>query len=137
MAKGQQKNLRINRNVVVCSQRQSIPMYFFKKWAIPGLFFFIFRLFNTHLIVNKCSIEINNFSDDRIRTADLWYWKLPLYQLSHNCCPYNYVLPDLFLLSGAEGIGYQDITVIALVLVFTNGPRNYLSYCWSAATSLS
>ena len=29
---------------------------FLKKWAIPGLFFLYFRLFNTQLIVNKCSI---------------------------------------------------------------------------------
>ena len=28
----------------------------FKKWAIPGLFFLYFRLFNTQLTVNKCSI---------------------------------------------------------------------------------
>ena len=34
--------------------------FFFKKWAIPGLFFFIFRLFNTQLIVyNNYSILIN------------------------------------------------------------------------------
>ena len=25
-----------------------------------------------------------NFVDDWIRTADLWYWKQPLYKLSHN-----------------------------------------------------
>ena len=30
-------------------------LYFF-KWAIPGLFFLYFRLFNTQLTVNKCSI---------------------------------------------------------------------------------
>ena len=29
-----------------------------------------------------------NFSDDWIRTSDLWNWKWPLYQLSHNHCPY-------------------------------------------------
>ena len=28
-----------------------------------------------------------NFADDWIQTADLWYWKQPLYQLSHNHCP--------------------------------------------------
>ena len=28
-----------------------------------------------------------NFSDDWIRTSDLWNWKWPLYQLSHNHCP--------------------------------------------------
>ena len=27
------------------------------------------------------------FADDWIRTTDLWYWKRPLYQLSHNHCP--------------------------------------------------
>ena len=31
-------------------------MFFFKKWAIPGLFFLYFHLFNTQLTVNKCSI---------------------------------------------------------------------------------
>ena len=37
---------------------QSIPLkiFFFKKWAIPGLFFLYFRLFNAQLTVNKCSI---------------------------------------------------------------------------------
>ena len=29
---------------------------FLKKWAIPGLFFLYFRLFNTQLTANKCSI---------------------------------------------------------------------------------
>ena len=32
--------------------------FFLKKWAIPGLFFLYFRLFNTQLTVNKCSIYI-------------------------------------------------------------------------------
>ena len=57
----------------------------FQKWAIPGLFFFIFVV-SIQLTVNKCSI---NFADHWIRTADLWYWKQPLYQLSHNHCPKN------------------------------------------------
>ena len=56
-----------------------IGAYFF-KWAIPGLFFLYFRLFNTQLTVNKCSI---NFANDWIRTAGLWYRKRPLFQLSH------------------------------------------------------
>ena len=60
---------------------EDTPTLFLKKWAVHGLFFFYFRLFNTQLTVNKCSI---NFADDWIRTADLWYWKRPLYQLSHN-----------------------------------------------------
>ena len=33
-------------------------LYFFKKWAIPGLFFFIFCLFYQQLRVNKCSIKV-------------------------------------------------------------------------------
>ena len=28
-----------------------------------------------------------NFADDWNQTTDLLYWKLPLYQLSHNHCP--------------------------------------------------
>ena len=28
-----------------------------------------------------------NFADDWIRTMDIWCWKQPLYQLSHNHCP--------------------------------------------------
>ena len=46
-------------------------------------FFLYFRIFNTQLTVNKCSL---NFADDWIRTADLWYRKRPLYQLSHHHC---------------------------------------------------
>ena len=29
---------------------------------------------------------IINFANDWIRTSDLWFWKQPLYQLSHNHC---------------------------------------------------
>ena len=50
------------------------------------LLFLYFCLFNTQLTVYKCSL-LNFFADDWIWTADLWYWKLPLYQLSHNHCP--------------------------------------------------
>ena len=56
----------------------------FFKWATRPLFLY-FRLFNTQLTVNKCSI---NFADDWIQTADLWYRKRLLYQLSHNSCPW-------------------------------------------------
>ena len=51
--------------------------FFYIKCAI---FFFIF-VFSIQLTVNKCSI---NFANDWIWTADLWRWKRPLYQLSHN-----------------------------------------------------
>ena len=33
-----------------------------------------------------------NFADDWIRTADLWYRKQLLYQLSHNHCPFHQIL---------------------------------------------
>ena len=36
---------------------------FFQKWAIPGLFFLYFRLFNTQLTVNKCSINFSRLLD--------------------------------------------------------------------------
>ena len=52
---------------------------FFLNGPFPASFLFIF-VFSTQLTVNKCSI---NFADDWIRTADLWYRKRPLYQLSH------------------------------------------------------
>ena len=39
----------------------------FFKWAIPGLFFLYFRLFNT-VDSFQCTI---NFADDWIRTANL------------------------------------------------------------------
>ena len=56
----------------------------FLKWAIPGLFFFIF-VFSIHLTVN---VQYKFLADDWIRTADLWNRKRPLYQLSrHHHCP--------------------------------------------------
>ena len=39
------------------------------------------RLFKFQLTVN---VQYNFFADDWIQTADLWNWKRPLYQLSHN-----------------------------------------------------
>ena len=50
------------------------------KMGYSGLFFFIF-VFSTVI----CSIQ--NFVDDWISTADLWYRKRPLCQLSHSYCP--------------------------------------------------
>ena len=37
-------------------------MCFFTKWAIPGLFFLYFRLFNTQLTVYNCSILIKKLT---------------------------------------------------------------------------
>ena len=45
-----------------------------------------FRLFNT--VDSKQVKNVNtNFANDRIQTADLWFQKRPLYQLSHNHFP--------------------------------------------------
>ena len=46
--------------------------------------FLYFCLFN--IVVSKQMFHIN-FADDWIRTADRWYWKRRLHQLSHNLCP--------------------------------------------------
>ena len=54
------------------------------KWAIPALFFLYLRLFNSVEIKQMFNII---FANDWNRTVDLWYWKRPLYQLSHNHCP--------------------------------------------------
>ena len=35
-----------------------------------------------------------NITDDLIRTMDLWCWKRPLYQLSHNHCPIQFLKWD-------------------------------------------
>ena len=57
------------------SVMESTEYYF--KWAIPGLFVSL-SVFSIQLRVN-CQYNW-------IRTADLWNWKRPLYQLSHNHC---------------------------------------------------
>ena len=59
--------------------------YFFTKWAIPGLFFFIFCHFRKQLTAYKCSIKVAN---DWIRTRVLWFRKRPLCQLRHSQCPF-------------------------------------------------
>ena len=55
-------------------------------------FLLYFRLFNTDDSIQMCNI---NFADDWIQTADLWYWKQPLYQLSHTRCPKMFVTSSL------------------------------------------
>ena len=47
-----------------------------------------------------------NFTNDWIQTADLWYWKRPLYQLSHNHCPISYFVlsPKLFVFECTSSI---------------------------------
>ena len=55
----------------------------FFRWAIPGIFFFIF-VFLLQFTVYKYSIW--KFADGWIRTTDLWCRKQPLFQLNHNHC---------------------------------------------------
>ena len=56
------------------------------RQAEPKIVFFVFfidfRVFKTRKQMSNI-----NFADDWIRTADLWYQKQSLYQLSHNHCP--------------------------------------------------
>ena len=68
-----------------CSvSRAQVNQKIFFKLAIPGLCFLYFRLFNT--VDSKQMFKLN-FADDWILTADLWYCKWPLYQLSHTTAP--------------------------------------------------
>ena len=54
----------------------------------PGLFFFIF-VFLIHSW-QQTNVQYKYFfANDWIRTVDLWNWKQPLFQLSHNHCPYH------------------------------------------------
>ena len=55
----------------------------FLNGPFPASFFY-FR-FSSQLTAHKCSMQ--KFADDWIRTADLWCWKRPLYQLSPSHCP--------------------------------------------------
>ena len=63
-----------------------ILILFFKKVGHSRPLFIYFRLFST---VNKQMFNIN-FANDWSRTIDLWYWKWPLYQLSHNHFPSSF-----------------------------------------------
>ena len=61
------------------SERQAQYRYFFHRYAIPGIFFFIFRLFNTVDRNYNCRwLDSNRGS---------MYQKRPLFQLRHNHCP--------------------------------------------------
>ena len=62
---------------------RDVYFYLF-KWAIPGLFFFIFGPFYKQLTGNIGWIKV---IDDWIRTTDFWCWKQLFYQLSHNQSP--------------------------------------------------
>ena len=75
-------------------------MQLFKKVGHSRPFFIYFCLINTFDIkqVNNC-LKIN-LADDWIQTSDLWYWKRPVYQLSHNHCPFY--IYRLIIISGQD-----------------------------------
>ena len=77
-------SLTAKSKVTLWKQYYIVSQFFFLKRAILGLFFFIF-VFSIQLTVN--SFFIWTFCDDWISTADLWSWRLPPYQMSHNHCP--------------------------------------------------
>ena len=60
--------------------------------------FIYFCLFNT-VDSKQVNIFNINFADDWIWTADLWYWKQPLYQLSHNHFPNRHIVATLISFS--------------------------------------
>ena len=78
----------------------TLRMFF--KWAIPGLFFLYFCLFNTVDSIQMINI---NFADDWIRTSDPWYRKQPLYKLHNNNCPTYLWLCDVITWSSSHHQG--------------------------------
>ena len=110
---------------------------FFKKWAIPGLFF----LFNT---VDSKQI---NFANGWIQTADLWYRKQLLYQPSHNHCPVlNIFLLDItYMMSNFDltwGLHAQNISLFELGKIhliwhylLKYQSFNLVQYTWAGITS--
>ena len=56
---------------------------FFDK---SGPFAASFYLFSSFQYSKQTNVQ-HKFADDWSRTADLWYWKQPLNQLSHNHFP--------------------------------------------------
>ena len=67
----------------VSNRRTSWKERFFKMDHSRPLFLY-FRLFYKQLTENIGSKKV---VDDRIRTADLFCWNIPLCQLSHKHCP--------------------------------------------------
>ena len=60
-----------------------LPISF--KWAIPGLFSLLF-VFSMLFTLGSTQI-FKIFAYDWFQTVNLWCWKQPLCQLSHNHCP--------------------------------------------------
>ena len=87
----------------------------FKKWAIPGLFFFIF-VCSIHSW-QQTNVQYKYFfANDWIRTADLWYREQLLYQLNHNLCPHGLVFAFCFLNSFMPT--YLPLSYLSFLLIF-------------------
>ena len=101
--------------------------------------FLYFRLFNT--VENKQMFNIS-FVNDWIRTADLWFWKQPLYQLSHHqlfVCIFLYCFPNgivnnYFTSSNGCGVTIESVllqTSTSRLLQFASKPRcSVTKICW-------
>ena len=89
----------------------------FFKWAIPGIFFFVFA-FSIELTVFNII-----FANDWIWPADLWNWKQPLYQLSHN----HYHCLLFFGWQNLKDVTY--FTILGVVVIAFHCP--YSTFCLS------
>ena len=89
---------------------------FFKKWAIPGLFFFNF-VFSIQLTVNVQN-KFLPMTDTNLGPLD---WMRPLYQLSHSHCPCNCNLRKSKL---QQGVNYCLVLAFNWCLVFCIFHRN-------------
>ena len=99
-----------------------------KNGPFPASFFFIF-VFSIQLTVNKCSI---NFADDWIWTADLWYWKRPVYQLSYTTTAHIFSFVPIFSLSLSVHVcSMSTLCVLPISLCL-----GICSLCLSACTYL-
>ena len=82
--------IQLNWRQVILSPYGQHYLVLFRNGQFP-ISFLYFRLCNT---VDSKQMSNINFADYGIRTADIWYRKHPLFQLSHNHRPFS----GLFLL---------------------------------------
>ena len=108
-----QKGILLYTIQLIYYPESSLPAFFKIFGPFPASFFFIFAV-SIQLTVNKCSI---NLANDWIRTADLWYRKRPLCQLSHNHCPIIFAI-----------LGNYILTMAYLVLVHLSFNSLFTSY---------
>ena len=66
------------------TQQTETIILFCLSLFLNGPLFLYFRLFNS---VDRKQLFNIKLADGWIRTVDLWFWKRPLYQMSHTHCP--------------------------------------------------